>query len=119
MLLVILFVYDGWLGVGVMVGEMKWLEKDLFKVIILGLSFVIVVYLLINFVFLKILLIDYFVGNLNVVFEVLDVIFGEIGGKLVIIGILILVYGVLNGYILIGICVFYVMVLEDELFFSK
>lgn len=57
-LVVIMFVYDGWLGVGNVVGEMKWLERDLFKVIIFGLLLIILIYVLINFVFLKILLIE-------------------------------------------------------------
>ena len=73
------------------------------KAIILGLSFVTVVYLLINFVFLKTLPIDRLAGNLNAASEASDVIFGGIGGKLVTIGILISVYGALNGYTLTGI----------------
>lgn len=47
-LLATLFAYDGWLGVGAMAGEMKRPEKDLPKAIILGLSFVTIVYLLIK-----------------------------------------------------------------------
>ncbi|EGP4827821.1 amino acid permease [Enterococcus lactis] len=118
-LLATLFAYDGWLGVGAMAGELKRPEKDLPKAIILGLSFVTVVYLLINFVFLKTLPIDHLAGNLNAASEASDVIFGEIGGKLVTIGILISVYGALNGYTLTGIRVPYAMALEDELPFSK
>ena len=114
-----MFAYAGWFGVGAMAGEMKRPEKDLPKAIILGLSFVTVVYLLINFVFLKTLPIDHLTGNLNAASEASDVIFGGIGGKLVTIGILISVYGALNGYTLTGIRVPYAMALEDELPFSK
>lgn len=55
---------------------------------------------------------------MNVVLDVFVVIFGLIGGKIVIIGILIFVYGVLNGYIMIGIWIFYVLVLDNLMFFS-
>ncbi|MBF8808461.1 MAG: amino acid permease [Enterococcus lacertideformus] len=118
-LLATLFAYDGWLGVGAMAGEMKRPEKDLPKAIILGLSFVTVVYLLINYVFLKTLPIDQITGNLNAASDASSVIFGHIGGKIVTIGILISVYGALNGYTLTGIRVPYAMALEDELPFSN
>ncbi|WP_206853354.1 APC family permease [Candidatus Enterococcus mangumiae] len=118
-LLATLFAYDGWLGVGAMAGEMKRPEKDLPKAIILGLSFVTFVYLLINFVFLKTLPIDQIAGNLNASSDSSAVIFGELGGKIVTIGILISVYGALNGYTLTGIRVPYAMALENELPFSK
>ena len=68
---------------------------------------------------MKTLPIDHLAGNLNAASEASDVIFGEIGGKLVTIGILISVYGALNGYTLTGIRVPYAMALEDELPFSK
>ena len=109
-LLATLFAYDGWLGVGAMAGEMKRPEKDLPKA---------VVYLLINFVFLKTLPIDQIAGNLNAASDASAVIFGNIGGKIVTIGILISVYGALNGYTLTGIRIPYAMALEGELPFSK
>ncbi|MEX1550862.1 APC family permease [Enterococcus sp. C50] len=118
-LLATLFAYDGWLGVGAIAGEMKKPEKDLPKAIILGLSFVTVVYLLINFVFLKTLPIEGIAGNLNAASDASAVIFGSFGGKLVTIGILISVYGALNGYTLTGIRVPYAMALENELPFSN
>jgi APA family basic amino acid/polyamine antiporter len=118
-LLATLFAYDGWLGVGAMAGEMKRPEKDLPKAIILGLSFVTIVYLLINFVFLKTLPIDQIAGNLNAASDASGVIFGRIGGKIVTIGILISVYGALNGYTLTGIRIPYAMALENELPFSN
>ena len=46
-------------------------------------------------------------------------LFGSFGGKLVTIGILISVYGALNGYTMTGLRVPYAMALEDEIPFSK
>ncbi|WP_086350338.1 APC family permease [Candidatus Enterococcus clewellii] len=118
-LLATLFAYDGWLGVGNIAGEMKRPEKDLPRAIIFGLSFVTIVYVLINFVVLKTLPIDSIAGNLNSASEAAMAIFGDFGGKLVTIGILISVYGALNGYTMTGIRVPYAMALENELPFSK
>ncbi|MGX7174388.1 APC family permease [Enterococcus ratti] len=118
-LLATLFAYDGWLGVGAIAGEMKHPEKNLPKAIILGLSFVTGVYLLINYVFLKMLPINQLASNLNAASDASGVIFGSIGGKIVTIGILISVYGALNGYTLTGIRIPYAMALENELPFSS
>ncbi|EOL46583.1 APC family permease [Enterococcus caccae] len=118
-LLATMFAYDGWLGVGAVAGEMKRPEKDLPKAIFLGLTFITIVYILINFVFLKTLPIEQLSGNLNAASEASNQIFGSIGGKLVTIGILISVYGALNGYTMTGIRVPYALALEDMIPFSQ
>lgn len=117
-LLATMFAYDGWLGVGAVAGEMKQPEKDLPKAIFLGLTFITIVYVLINFVFLKTLSIDQLSGNLNAASEASNQIFGSFGGKLVTIGILISVYGALNGYTMTGIRVPYALALEEMIPFS-
>ncbi|MEI5995043.1 amino acid permease [Enterococcus sp. 4G2_DIV0659] len=114
-----MFAYDGWLGVGTVAGEMKRPEKDLPKAIFFGLTFVTIVYTLINLVFLKTLPIEALSGNLNGASEASTRIFGSIGGKLVTIGILISVYGALNGYTMTGIRVPYALALEGMIPFSK
>ncbi|MGG5343497.1 APC family permease [Enterococcus sp. AZ192] len=118
-LLATMFAYDGWLGVGAVAGEMKRPEKDLPKAIFLGLTFITIVYVLINFVFLKTLPIQQISGNLNAASDVANQIFGSVGGKIVTIGILISVYGALNGYTMTGIRVPYALALEGLIPFSK
>ncbi|MBO0474343.1 amino acid permease [Enterococcus ureasiticus] len=118
-LLATMFAYDGWLGVGAVAGEMKRPEKDLPKAIFLGLTFITIVYVLINLVFLKTLPIEQLSGNLNAASDASNQIFGLFGGKLVTIGILISVYGALNGYTMTGIRVPYALALEEMIPFSK
>uniref|UniRef100_UPI003DA330A8 APC family permease n=1 Tax=Tetragenococcus halophilus TaxID=51669 RepID=UPI003DA330A8 len=118
-LLATLFAYDGWLNVGNIAGEMKQPEKDLPKAIILGLGSVAVVYWIINFVYLKTLPTEQIAGNLNASSEVANQLFGDMGGKIVTIGILISVYGALNGYTMTGIRVPFALSLNDEFPFSK
>ncbi|GAA3015222.1 APC family permease [Tetragenococcus solitarius] len=118
-LLATLFAYDGWLNVGNIAGEMKRPENDLPKAIILGLGSVAIVYWIINFVYLKTLPAGQIAGNLNSSSEVANQLFGDIGGKIVTIGILVSVYGALNGYTMTGIRVPFALALKDEFPFSK
>ena len=118
-LLATMFAYDGWLGVGNVAGEMKKPEKDLPKAIILGLTLITIVYALINYVFLKALPIDQIAGNLNSSSEAAGIIFGAVGGKIITMGILISVYGALNGYTMTGIRVPYALALDDLIPFSS
>ncbi|MDT2830383.1 APC family permease [Vagococcus carniphilus] len=108
-----LFAYDGWLGVGAVAGEMKRPEKDLPKAIFLGLLFITAVYVVINYVFLKTLPIEALSGNENAASNVANVLFGEVGGKIVTLGILLSVYGALNGYTMTGIRVPYALAKEN------
>ncbi|MDN6250919.1 MAG: amino acid permease, partial [Tetragenococcus koreensis] len=118
-LLATLFAYDGWLNVGNIAGEMKQPEKDLPKAIILGLGSVAIVYWVINFVYLKTLPADQIAGNLNASSDVANQLFGNLGGRIVTLGILISVYGALNGYTMTGIRVPFALALKDEFPFSK
>ena len=117
-LLATLFAYDGWLNVGNVAGEMKNPVRDLPKAIILGLSFVTLIYWAINFVFLKVLPVDQIAGNLNASSEAAALLFGTIGGKVITIGILISVYGALNGYTMTGIRVPYALAMQNDFRFS-
>lgn len=51
--------------------------------------------------------------------DVADRIFGDFGGKLITIGILVSIYGTLNGYTMTGMRLPYAMALENDLPFSK
>lgn len=118
-LLATMFAYDGWLGVGAIAGEMKNPKKDLPRAIGWGLALITVIYTLINLVFLKTLPITDIAGNLNAASESAIHLFGALGGKLVTIGILISVYGAINGYTMTGMRVPLAMAEEQTLPFSK
>ncbi|GAK48457.1 amino acid transporter [Secundilactobacillus oryzae JCM 18671] len=118
-LLATMFAYDGWINIGTVAGELKNPEKDLPKAIVLGLLLITVVYALINFVFLKTIPVDQIAGNQNTASETALALFGQYGGKLVTIGILISVYGAINGYTLTGMRVPFAMAEENSLPFSQ
>ncbi|MCU7557703.1 amino acid permease [Macrococcus capreoli] len=101
-LLATMFAYDGWIHVGNIAGEMKNPKRDLPLAITLGLGLVTVIYLLINAAFLFTHPIDELKGNLNAATQTAQLLFGASGGKLITIGIMVSVYGALNGYMMTG-----------------
>ncbi|WP_414047595.1 APC family permease [Macrococcus equi] len=101
-LLATMFAYDGWIHVGNIAGEMKNPKRDLPLAITLGLGLVTVIYLLVNAAFLFTQPISSLQGNLNAATETAQILFGQSGGKLITIGIMVSVYGALNGYTMTG-----------------
>ncbi|MFD0897787.1 APC family permease [Loigolactobacillus binensis] len=118
-LLATMFAYDGWLNVGSLAGELRRPQRDLPLAIILGLALITLIYFVINFVFLRTLPLTALQGNLNAAADAARQIFGAFGGKLVTIGILISVYGAINGYTLTGMRVPFALAYEDQLPFSQ
>ena len=102
LLVAILFAYDGWINVGAIAGEMKNPGKDLPKAIVGGLSLVMAVYLLINVAYLWVLPANELAQYSSPASAVAEAIFGPLGGKFITVGILISVFGALNGYLLTG-----------------
>jgi APA family basic amino acid/polyamine antiporter len=99
-LIAILFAYDGWINVGAIAGEMKDPGKDLPKAIVGGLSITMAVYLIINVAYLWVLPADQLAAVANPAAAVATQIFGDMGGKIVTAGILVSVFGCVNGYVL-------------------
>ena len=102
LLIAVLFAYDGWINVGAIAGEMKDPGKDLPKAIIGGLSLVMAVYVVINLAYLWVLPADQLAQYASPASAVATELFGPIGGKIITIGILISVFGCINGYLLTG-----------------
>ena len=102
LLVAILFAYDGWINVGALAGEMKNPGKDLPKAIIGGLSIVMAVYVVINLAYLWVLPASELVKYASPASIVAVKLFGSVGGKIINIGILVSVFGCINGYLLTG-----------------
>lgn len=63
--------------------------------------------------------ISHIAGNLNAASDASNLLFGPIGGKLVTIGILISVYGTMNGYTMTGMRIPYAMAQNNRLPFKR
>ena len=118
-LIATLFAYDGWINVGAIAGEMKDPGKDLPKAIVGGLSLVMAVYLAINVAYLWVAPASSLANVTSPASLVATKLFGPIGGKLISVGILISVFGTLNGYLLTGPRVVYALTKEKLLPGSK
>lgn len=99
--------------------EVKNPEKDLSRAIIFGLSAITLIYVLINYTFLTVLPIHELINNNNAAFEASMRLFGQFGGKLVTIGILISVYGAVNAFMLTGMRTPYILAQDNLLPFSN
>lgn len=95
-----LWAYDGWIGVTNMAGEMKDPKKNLPRVITFGIIFVIIVYALFNIVLFNALPADQLAASKTPGADAAVALFGEGGAAFLTIGIMISVFGSLNGYLM-------------------
>ncbi|MDY2881561.1 MAG: amino acid permease, partial [Romboutsia timonensis] len=114
-LIATLFAYDGWINVGALAGEMKDPGKDLPKAIVGGISIVMAVYIVINLAYLWVAPASELAQATAPAALVAERIFGNIGGKIITVGILISVFGALNGYLLTGPRVAYTLAVKKTL----
>jgi basic amino acid/polyamine antiporter, APA family len=100
-ILATLWAYDGWILVANLAGEIKDPAKNLPRTIIYGLSGVIIAYLAVNAALFHVLpTAQVAVLNERAAGAATEVLFGTTGGKLLSLGILISIFGCLNGSIL-------------------
>lgn len=95
-----LWAYDGWIGVTNMAAEMKEPKKNLPKVISIGIIFVIIVYALFNIVLFNALPGDQLSQSATPGADAAVKLFGDGGAAFLTIGIMISVFGSLNGYLM-------------------
>ncbi|SEN52603.1 APC family permease [Lihuaxuella thermophila] len=115
-ILATLFAYDGWLLVGSVAGEIKNPDKILPRAIIVGLLMVTVIYLSVNIALLHVLPADKIVSlGENAAGTAATLVFGDLGGKLISIGIIVSIFGTLNAKILSFPRVPYAMAIRGQL----
>ena len=118
-LIACMFAYDGWIYVGSIAGEMKNPQKDLPRAIILGLSIITLVYVLINIAYLNVMPAHSLAATPTPGSDVASILMGGFGGRLITIGILISVFGTLNGFMTFSMRIPYAMSIENTLPFSN
>ncbi len=95
-----LWAYDGWIGVTNMGGELKDPSKTLPRVISFGVIFVIIVYVVFNLVLFKALPYEQLAASATPGADAAKALFGERGGAFITAGIMVSVFGALNGYLM-------------------
>lgn len=114
-----LWAYDGWVGVANIAGELKNPKKDLPRSIILGLIVIIIVYVLFNLAILNILPIKSIISSNKVASDAATILFGKSGSLFISAGILISIFGTLNGYLMTGVRIPFAMAQDKLLPFDK
>ncbi len=115
-ILATLWAYDGWIAVGFVAGEMKDPARQLPRAIVIGLGIVVLAYISINVAILHVLPASEVVGlGKYAAGTVAGTLFGEFGGRLISVGILVSIFGTLNGFILTSPRVPYAMALRGQL----
>ncbi|MFZ5627008.1 MAG: APC family permease [Bacillota bacterium] len=99
-ILATLWAYDGWLNVSYVAGEMKNPKRDLPIAISSGLLLVMVVYLTINYAIFKVVPLTRLEQSATPATDAAQMLFGTFGASIVGIGILVSIFGALNGYLL-------------------
>lgn len=100
-ILATLFAYDGWILLASIGGEMKNPTKLLPKALTVGILIVTAAYVLINMALLKVLPAAQIVTlSENATATAADMLLGQYGGKLISIGVIVSIFGCLNGKIL-------------------
>ena len=95
-----LWAYDGWIGVTNMAGEMKNPRRSLPRVIFAGIIFVIGVYALFNIVIFRTLPADQLAASATPGSDAATALFGKHGAAFLTAGIMVSVFGALNGYLM-------------------
>ena len=116
-LIAAVWTYDGWYSAASMASEVKNAKKNLARSMILAISAVIVIYVMVNFVFLYALPLNKIAGVTRIGEVASGALFGPLGAPLLSAVIVISAFGCLNSCIISGPRVYYAMA-KDGLFFK-
>ena len=117
-LVAVTWTVGGWEYVTFAAGEIKNPKKNLPLALIIGTVLILVLYIMINIAYLKVLPMDSLIGELKVGEATAKSLYGPgIAGAFVVV-VIISMFGSLNGNILVGPRISYAMA-KDKLFFSK
>ena len=114
-----LWAYDGWVGVSNIAGELKNPKKDIPKSIILGIIVIIAVYVLFNLAIINVVPITAVISSNKIASDVATILFGKYGSLFITAGILISIFGTLNGYLMTGVRIPFAMAQDKLLPFDK
>ena len=114
-LLAVLFAFEGWTNVGTIAGEMRNPARDLPRAIVGGVSIIMAVYLVINVAYLWVIPANELMNIESPAAAVATVLFGDAGGSLIKVGIIISVIGAGNGFLMAGSRVAYQLAVQGTL----
>ncbi len=117
-LIAVFWAYDGWHNLNYVTGEIKNPSRNLPLAVVLGTFLVILLYVLMNYVYLLAMPAADMAGVERIAERTGNILFGENAATWISAAVLISVFGALNGAIFVAPRVYYAMA-KDGLFFKK
>ncbi len=117
-LVAVFWTFGGWEYVTAVAGEIKDPQKTLPRSLAIGTVTATALYILLNLVYLRAMPMEEMAGVVTIGETAANVLFGSLGGRLMVVAIIISVLGALNGAVLTGPRVYYAMA-QDGLFFKR
>lgn len=114
-----LWAYDGWMNVTNLSGELKDPAKTLPRVIFLGVVFVMMTYVLFNVAIYILLPYEQIILSPAPGTDAAKVLFGPQGGAFLTVGIILSVFGALNGQLMTAARIPQAMAMRNQLPFSR
>lgn len=101
-LIYVSYAYTGWNAATYLSGELENPQKYLPRILFLGTAVVTVLYVLLNYVFLRVAPMDAMVGQIEVGFVAAEFAFGETGGRLAGIALALLLISTVSAMTIAG-----------------
>ncbi len=117
-LVAVFWTFGGWEYVTAVAGEIKEPQRSLPTSLAIGTVTATALYILLNLVYLRAMPMEEMAGVVTIGETAANVLFGSLGGQLMVVAIIISVLGALNGAVLTGPRVYYAMA-QDGLFFKR
>jgi APA family basic amino acid/polyamine antiporter len=108
--------YDGWNNISFVAGEIKEPQKNIPQSLFLGLSFCIIVYVLVNLAFVYLMPIQQMAASSFIASDAANIAWGSIGGLLITLMVMLFVLGTTNANILATSRVTFAMADNSKLF---
>ncbi len=108
--------YDGWNNISFVAGEIKEPQKNIPQSLFLGLSFCIIVYVLVNLAFVYLMPIQQIASSSFIASDAAGIAWGDIGGVLITLMVMLFVLGTTNTNILATSRVTFAMADNNKLF---
>ena len=117
-LIAVSWAFAGWEEVTFVAGEVRQPGRNLPRALVMGTATVTIVYLLVNYIYLKALPVGEMAGVVRVGEAAANVLFGETGALLLSAAVIVSIVGALNATVLVGPRVYFAMA-RDGLFFRR
>lgn len=108
-MIAVMWAYDGWINIGPVAEEIRHPQRNVPFALALGMVTVIVVYVLANLAYHTVLPIAAIARSETVAADMCQALLGDVGGKLVALGVLCSTFGAANSNLLTGPRIYFAM----------